>query len=747
MIGRYLLLALIVCGTTLTASAQQNPCDNPYPDSCQYPDTCCAIPIDDCPFVPGDYNNNGQFNGLDIVFLVNYFKGGPALRGLYSSFDLNCDCKVNGLDIVYMVRYLRGQGNEPRCCLYQCQVHPFSGTIGDLIWLDSNRNGIQDDTPEGPIFMDVQLLDCSDPPNVLAMDTTDAEGHYSFTGLSSGNYRIRLRHSDDFYYSPKDQGDNDELDSDADQVWGITDCLVLGQDVTDNSWDIGYHWPRIAGDIGDFVWNDSNHDGIQGDGERGLPGVTVTVYNRHDTLTMQTAVTDSAGRYFFADLPQGYYLIHVTPPAGFMFSPQNEGGNDSLDSDVDPATGIMTGDELYEGETDLSWDAGLYSNAGTGVIGDRIWGDTNRNGIQDEDELGMRGMIVDLLDCADSAHVLSTDTTDSEGLYHFEGLPPGHYRVHLWHSDEFFYSPKDQGSNDNHDSDANSPSGVTDCFELREGQNDPRWDIGIYWPTYRAIVGDFVWNDTDMDGIQDSGERGIPGVAVNIYNRYDSSLVETMMTDITGHYMFDSLFSGYYYIQVIPPQGYLISPQDQGDNDALDSDVDPLTGLMSGDELYSDEIDSTWDAGMYRENQGDGCTHNIGYWKNRAGFGPHDDLITPLLPIWLGVPDGGSAINVTTAQIAYDVFRMMTYGHPSNGITKLYARLLAAKLNIANGANPDDIAFIIAETDAFLGIHGWEEWDELTQEQRRMVQGWMVELNSYNGGDTGPGPCGADEDK
>jgi len=71
----------------------------------------------DCHYAPGDVNDSGDFNGLDVSYSVLYFKGGPA--PLYQcecpygniwfvSGDVNQSCNYNGLDITYMVAYLKG---------------------------------------------------------------------------------------------------------------------------------------------------------------------------------------------------------------------------------------------------------------------------------------------------------------------------------------------------------------------------------------------------------------------------------------------------------------------------------------------------------------------------------------------------------------------------------------------------------------------------------------------------------------
>ena len=64
-------------------------------------------------YLSGDANNNGEVNGLDVVYLVNYLKGmGPAPNPLLAA-DANGSCDVNGVDVTYLVNYLKGLGEEP----------------------------------------------------------------------------------------------------------------------------------------------------------------------------------------------------------------------------------------------------------------------------------------------------------------------------------------------------------------------------------------------------------------------------------------------------------------------------------------------------------------------------------------------------------------------------------------------------------------------------------------------------------
>lgn len=259
-----------------------------------------------------------------------------------------------------------------------------------------------------------------------------------------------------------------------------------------------------------------------------------------------------------------------------------------------------------------------------------------------------------------------------------------------------------------------------------------------------GAVGDYVWNDENTDGIQDAEESGIPDVTVNLYDCAET-FQATATTDADGLYLFEGLAPGDYYLEFLPPAGYLFSPQGQGTDAELDSDVDPGTGLTECLTLDTEESNLSYDAGMYMLPI-EGCTRSLGYWKNHAGFGPQPDTVTSLLPIWLGTADNEKSIAVTDVEIAVNILKMKTYGDPPNGITKLYAQLLAAKLNIATPANSEDVEDVIADADAFLAEYDWEDWGDLSMDDRQMVLDWKDTLDQYNNGMIGPGHCDDEDD-
>jgi serine-aspartate repeat-containing protein C/D/E len=202
--------------------------------------------------------------------------------------------------------------------------------------------------------------------------------------------------------------------------------------------------PNLGLFWGDYVWSDTNGDGIQNGSETGWPGVTVNLLSSTNSIVAQT-VTDGSGYYAFRDMTPASYRIQVIAPPGTIFSPPDQGSDGTLDSDVD-SSGMTPLFTVSAGEVRTDLDAGLTASGGSGGsawVGDRVWNDTDRDGIQDDDEAGIGGVTVRLLDA--TANVLATASTDANGYYAFSGLGAGTYRVEFGVPPGMQFSPRDQG--------------------------------------------------------------------------------------------------------------------------------------------------------------------------------------------------------------------------------------------------------------------------------------------------------------
>lgn len=207
--------------------------------------------------------------------------------------------------------------------------------------------------------------------------------------------------------------------------------------------------------VGGFVWQDLNHNGIQDEDEPGISDVQVNLYEVNETL-IQIVETDAYGYYKFTKLCNGNYTIDVdetTLPSGFIPTVSKVGDDNLIDSDgpldQGPVFVTFSGDKHH----DLTVDFGYILCNGT--IGDYVWLDLNCNGLQDGDEPGIAGVRVMLIESM-TGLILAETVTNEFGSYFFDSLCPGNYIVSV----DFMTFPPDYmltipkaGSDDSIDSD------------------------------------------------------------------------------------------------------------------------------------------------------------------------------------------------------------------------------------------------------------------------------------------------------
>ncbi|MFT4517927.1 MAG: hypothetical protein ACI9JM_000304 [Halioglobus sp.] len=550
--------------------------------------------------------------------------------------------------------------------------------LGDRVWEDLNADGIQDCSDDGDGIIggpgDVGPECNSGIPNVLVSlllnpdgdasctsgdeapidnTVTDLNGFYEFIELDPDvNYCVlfdqpsantQLLCNDitnpgvGAQFSPADQGGMEDVDSDANINTGQTGNIDLSAQQFDRTWDAGLYCPAK---IGDTLIMDSDRDGIQDPGELGVENQLVELIEcigGNQANVIDTTTTDSAGMYMFNPLPAGEYAVRFSKPADTVFSGQDQGGDDALDCDTD-MNGVTDCVNLAPREYNSTIDACV--NLPVAGLGDRVWEDTDADGVQDLGEDGIPGVTVNLLDAGGDGECntgdenqLDTTLTAANGFYQFVDLDPSRYCVEFVKPEicasiiggESAFSPANQGADDAVDSDADQATGQTGNIDLSPGEFDWTNDGGVYCP---AKIGDLVWRDTDENGLQDGGEAGVEGVTVNLFdcgddnmsNTADDTLLDSTATAGDGMYMFNPLEPGNYFVQCIKPDGFEYSPQNQGGDDSLDSDADTTTGIAACTNLASNEYDSTWDCGLIEPptGGGEGCTP--GFWKQRQHF-------------------------------------------------------------------------------------------------------------------------------
>jgi arylsulfatase A-like enzyme/protocatechuate 3,4-dioxygenase beta subunit len=382
-----------------------------------------------------------------------------------------------------------------------------------------------------------------------------------------------------------------------------------------------------AADIGDYVWEDADGDGIQDSAESGAAGVAVALYDCNAGRTIANTTADAGGRYAFTGLAAGRYRIQFVAPAGYRFSPHEQGSNRGADSNADPTTGFTLCRLLADDQSRPGIDAGLVpadTGTGTAEIGDYVWEDADGDGIQDSTESGTAGISVLLHRCA-SGDIVRNTTTDSAGRYLFDRLAAGSYRVQFVLPTGFRFSPFEQGTSRGLDSNADPETGFTACQTLVNAQSRPGIDAGLVPPTGTGtgMIGDYVWEDVDDDGIQDSAESGVAGVAVSLYDCNAGRIAANTTTDAGGRYVFDRLAAGFYRIQFAQPAGFKFSPFGRGTSRGLDSNADPATGYTNCQTLANAQSRPGIDAGLVPTGTSTGMIGDY-VWEDVDGDGIQD---------------------------------------------------------------------------------------------------------------------------
>ena len=629
--------------------------------------------------------------------------------------------------------------------------------LGNLIWEDYDNDGIAEVGEPGLVDVLVQLLDESG--EVIAETTTDLEGHYLFTNLPAGEYRVRVP-GEQAHELPEPQLPNPDAlvglkpaspatadpdnpadaDNDSNNLRTenegdfITAPLTLGEgsggdeplgetgraddptldedgltrdDRSNLTVDLGF-WRGLR--LGNQVFLDGDQtapgydNGTFDEGELGIGGVSVDLFiddgdgvfepRLDDGRAIDTVITDTEGNYFFDGLDDAtpYFVAIQSVPNGFSSTGQStEPTASDNDDDGSPAAGYaavgsitLNAGTSTIGEADVApaEDAEAEANAAGSVyldgnselsvdfgfievplyrIGNLVWEDLNANGVVDPSEPGIAGVLVQLIDdSGEDLEVIAETLTSDEGVYAFENLLAGTYRVQIPTNqtpvlddtldigslDGFVSSTAGEEADPDLDVD-NNDNGVGDgdwvSGEITLGSNplapsfgtepvdetniatgaddDPDTGVAGAYPDshsnysvdfgfYRLSLGNQVWFDTNDNGIADEDEAGIAAVKVNLYevtlrgpeNPEFSTLVDTVETDESGLYLFDGLAAGATYVVEVDAANF--APGAPLEN--LFSSTDPDTGAVDpdGDETVpGDGIDGD-DNGIDAPSQG-----------------------------------------------------------------------------------------------------------------------------------------------
>ncbi|MCA9185474.1 MAG: isopeptide-forming domain-containing fimbrial protein [Planctomycetales bacterium] len=433
-------------------------------------------------------------------------------------------------------------------------------SIAGTVFVDDDRAGDLDageTTRVGGVT--IALYD-STGTTLIDTTLTASDGTYQFNELPAGDYLIVQTQPSGYASSTPNS---------------IAATLPLAGLTNQNFGEILY-------DLGDYVWFDTNANGID-DGEPPIGNVEVTLqfagfdglFGTLDDPSPMVTTTDATGFYAFRELYEGNYRITVGPtglPAGVVPTADTDDialGTANIDG---MANIVVAGSDRFDAD---------FAFTGTLSLGDLLWydvdtdgtrnlRDTDGDGLADTPEPGIAGVRILLEYAGVDGDINTTDdniflqtVTDSQGLYQFDRLPAGNFEVR--------HNPFDLPvflSSNTADTDDSAPvvDGIAHVIMSTAGGNRTDVDFGV---TGQFTLGDLLWFDLDGDGtrnqydsngdaIPDTIEPPLPGVTVTLtwpgfdgnYNTPADNVVRTATTDANGLYLFASLHMSSYRVTV-----------------------------------------------------------------------------------------------------------------------------------------------------------------------------------------------------
>ena len=298
-------------------------------------------------------------------------------------------------------------------------------------------------------------------------------------------------------------------------------------------WNLDLSVP--SGTIGGWAFFDRNRDGLRQGFES---AANVTAYLDLDTDAVRDATepaitTHDTGRYEFAGLPPGRWVVRFEPAANPV-APNTVPGGDRPAHDVTLQTGQVLDDR----------------NLGLTVPGTVVWGtvfnDADADGARGPNELGLAGqqlyLDTDNDRLRDAGEPLAT--TAADGTYAFTGPPGGTYVVRRVDQPGWRQTLP-----------AGSPRGGGSPVTVADGQAATAAPFGVAVAAAGSIRG-AVWNDWNADRNLDGGDTPRPGVQVYVDLNEDGVLSAgqepATVTGAFGTYGFPSLVPGPSTVRLVP---------------------------------------------------------------------------------------------------------------------------------------------------------------------------------------------------
>ena len=378
----------------------------------------------------------------------------------------------------------------------------------------------------------------------------------------------------------------------------ITNTATLGEfDQVDSNKDNNKDSAtfKVGGTLSGTIYNDADAWWSFNDGDKPFEGVTVRLLDADGNPVKDssgadiTTKTDADGRYTFTRLPLGSYKVEVVPGEAKV------DGTDVNLADYKQTYGYGSStsrSQVGQGKL-VTPDPITLTSAAPNVtkidfgfvkpvsLGNFVWFDANKDGIQDADEVGVAGVTVTLDGQLDMDVVVDADgnlvkplTTDANGKYVFTNLLPSDYGVTFTIPAGYYETVRTAGDDRSVDSD-----GAQTWLRLKQGQDDMTVDLGLIAD---GTIGDTLFWDVDNNGgSEPSGaDKPLAGVTVKLTYTTPAGVEKTLttVTDENGKYSFKDLAPGDYVVTVDKASLATVCPECTAQTHAPSGDLTAAEG-------------------------------------------------------------------------------------------------------------------------------------------------------------------------
>jgi protocatechuate 3,4-dioxygenase beta subunit len=436
-----------------------------------------------------------------------------------------------------------------------------TGMISGRIWLDSNENGIMDDSEPG-------LKDCE-----VSLTGTHNGQNYSYTTDDTGRYEITAR-IDTYLYTVK--GPEGMSFTRYSAEGGLNRSIITTEGVgagerqyaiesgtREENQNIGF----VPGVILEGVaFMDDNYNGVWDEGEQLLSDVTLELTKAAVEKDLGVVVTGQDGAFRFDSLRGGEYNLRaVLPDTGVVFTCVPV-------SDADYKNLFVQHTGRRETTVTVSLASGERRDVGVGAVvpgslAGGVFADANYNGLYDAGEDPVSGVPVMLLD--QEGETVASVKTNASGRFAFEDLMPMAYTIAVEKPAGFMFTKLAEGESRSRVQAVEQNEGLTDLIPVALGEQVSGVYAGIILP---ACVQGQVFADLNDDGLLAQGEGGFEGVQVSLRNE-SGEVVQSTATNADGAFVFADLHPGRYTLYYMLPEDTVYAVKTAGGSEIAGEDL------------------------------------------------------------------------------------------------------------------------------------------------------------------------------